>query len=643
MRKLGFKFIFLFLFYGMKPILAQDVPNHFKLLADSIIKIKPVEYKILEDIFHPFTKDSVLLEYVQSKSDLEDYKIGQIFAELALGKLKVFEGNYKLAREHYLICTSISKEIENIYKRTQSFNLIGMHFVEIESIKDALDNFNEAFQLAQIAKDTTLPFLIEINKSQNGIGEVYHLLGQYDLACEQFQKALESNLILNNLEGQALNYQNLGRCSEAQGLNDASFQYYGKAKELNDALGNALFRLVNIAKMAHLKTHFANKNEGLAELLAIYPEAEASSDPELRSRLNNSIGCALNQLGKYREATKYIRRGLAIAQQVNLPRNLDVAYTLLFQNYKATGNYEAALFNYEQAIEVRTQILEQNNNQYVYEAISNAQATKRQEVINDITLENERVNLELRRNRSALMIGGLMIILISFLLYFLYRQFQYNNDRKLNSMEQHVLRSQMNPHFLFNSLNAIKLYIIQNEQNNAINYLNKFSKLIRKILDSSTTKEITLKEELDTVELYLNIENIRFNQSIDFSIDVASDINTSLIKIPSLILQPFLENALWHGLSLKEGHKSLKLKVVRKANSFIQIIIEDNGIGRVAATKLIENRSSKRRSYGISITQERLKNFSRSFPNNFSLEIKDLLNTDGTAAGTCVFLNIPIS
>ncbi|MGS0525604.1 sensor histidine kinase [Zobellia nedashkovskayae] len=124
--------------------------------------------------------------------------------------------------------------------------------------------------------------------------------------------------------------------------------------------------------------------------------------------------------------------------------------------------------------------------------------------------------------------------------------------KKVLTLEQSMLRSQMNPHFLFNSLNSIKLYIINNEQKNAVHYLNKFSKLVRKILESSSMREIPLAEELETVDLYMNIENIRFSNEIDFKIRVDKNIDTHTVKIPSLILQPFLENAIWHGLSPKK-------------------------------------------------------------------------------------------
>lgn len=115
-----------------------------------------------------------------------------------------------------------------------------------------------------------------------------------------------------------------------------------------------------------------------------------------------------------------------------------------------------------------------------------------------------------------------------------------------------MLRSQMNPHFIFNSLNSIKFYIFNNEKENTVYYLNKFSKLIRKILIASTEKEISLAEESKTMDLYMNIENIRFSNKINYSHSVDKEIEIDSIKIPSLVLLSFLENALWHGLSSKK-------------------------------------------------------------------------------------------
>ena len=143
-----------------------------------------------------------------------------------------------------------------------------------------------------------------------------------------------------------------------------------------------------------------------------------------------------------------------------------------------------------------------------------------------------------------------------------------------------------------------------------------------------------MADELETVELYMNIENIRFSNEIKFEIEVDEGIDPHHIKIPSLILQPFLENALWHGLSSKEGEKNIDLHVSKGKDGFINISITDNGVGRAVAQKLKDGKVLKRKSVGIDITKERLANFSKDFQNNFELEIVDLFNNNGLASGT---------
>ncbi|WP_420592682.1 sensor histidine kinase [Robiginitalea biformata] len=281
------------------------------------------------------------------------------------------------------------------------------------------------------------------------------------------------------------------------------------------------------------------------------------------------------------------------------------------------------------------------NRRYVYEMISKSEVDKRKDQIEILSKENEIVKLRLRRNRTTLLVGALMLVLITLILYILYRQYQLNSEKKVLTLEQAMLRSQMNPHFLFNSLNSIKLYIINNEQKNAVHYLNKFSKLVRKILEASSLKEIPLAEELETVELYMNIENIRFNNEIDFAVEMDPEINPSLVKIPSLILQPFLENAIWHGLSSKEGEKRIRILIRQEDSGYITLVIRDNGIGRAEADKLKQRRVLKRKSVGIDITRERLANFSRDYQYNYTIEIRDLFDADGKSAGTEVILKIP--
>ena len=214
-------------------------------------------------------------------------------------------------------------------------------------------------------------------------------------------------------------------------------------------------------------------------------------------------------------------------------------------------------------------------------------------------------------------------------------------DKELAELKVSALRSQMNPHFLFNSLNAIKRYIIDNEKESAVFYLNKFSKLIRKILSSTVEKESTIEEELEIMKLYVNIENIRFNNTIDFEINVDDSINLTAIKLPSLISQPFVENAIWHGLSLKKKNRKLTVNVTKPNETLLQIEIIDNGIGRKKSEEIKQQKLLKRNSIGIKLSKERLKHFSANYENPSGIIITDLYENDNPI-GTKVCIQIPL-
>lgn len=216
---------------------------------------------------------------------------------------------------------------------------------------------------------------------------------------------------------------------------------------------------------------------------------------------------------------------------------------------------------------------------------------------------------------------------------------QYLNQ--INELKLSSLLSQMNPHFIFNALNSIKQYIISNDQKSAVYYLNKFSKLIRRILEASTKKEVSLEEELETMNLYMSIENIRFSDEIKFSTNIESETNISSIKVPSLILQPFLENAIWHGLSSKKGKKLISLNITTVGKEFIEIAIKDNGIGREASAKIKAAKSINRKSMGINLTKERLENFFSNYKQKYLLKYYDVKEGD-KINGTKVILQMPL-
>lgn len=219
---------------------------------------------------------------------------------------------------------------------------------------------------------------------------------------------------------------------------------------------------------------------------------------------------------------------------------------------------------------------------------------------------------------------------------------QINYEKKLAEAEMMALRSQMNPHFLFNSLSSIKYFILSNQNNKAADYLNKFSKLIRLVLEHSKQELVSLNSELEAISLYLSIEANRFNDQFFHKITVPKNINTHKIFIPPLLLQPFVENAIWHGLLPSNNAKktlNINIKVnPLKANSF-HFIIDDNGIGRNQSALQKNNSLKKHTSYGMDLINERINLFNKNFSYNISYEIIDKFE-DEIAKGTKIIFTI---
>ena len=214
-------------------------------------------------------------------------------------------------------------------------------------------------------------------------------------------------------------------------------------------------------------------------------------------------------------------------------------------------------------------------------------------------------------------------------------------NRQMTSLRMRALRSQMNPHFLFNSLNAIQECIITNQTDAAVMYLAKFSKLVRLILENSDQQTIPLSREIETLKLYLDVESLRFTHSFSFDIDVKTDIDPVLISIPPMLVQPYAENAIWHGLLNKQGERILKITFESDDESLL-VSIEDNGVGRKKSATFDSPMKKSKTSMGMKLTSERLDILNELNPDQAFVEIQDLMDAKGKAAGTCVKLTLPI-
>lgn len=214
-------------------------------------------------------------------------------------------------------------------------------------------------------------------------------------------------------------------------------------------------------------------------------------------------------------------------------------------------------------------------------------------------------------------------------------------NKKLASVEMSALRAQMNPHFMFNSLNSIKTYILKEKTEEASSYLTKFSQLMRSVLNNSKNVLVPLQDELKALRLYIELESLRFADEFTYTIDVEEQLQIDQLVIPPLLIQPYVENAIRHGLLEKEsGQRLLHIKISGGNNDSLVVYIEDNGVGRSHRKKSSENGVSNR-SYGMQITRDRIALIAETLGINTQVNIIDKHHPDGSAAGTIVEICIP--
>ena len=326
---------------------------------------------------------------------------------------------------------------------------------------------------------------------------------------------------------------------------------------------------------------------------------------------------------------------------------------------KRQNKHKLALEAYQASTLYNDSILNEEKSKYVLLLEQQYQSEKKEKEIALLAKEKEVQQAETKRQATLkkASMGGLafVILLAALLLYTFWQRLKNqkllatkdaelskeNFQKQVAQLEMKALRAQINPHFIFNSMNSINSMILVDDSENASRYLTKFSKLVRLILENSEHSTVSLKDELEMLETYIQLEAKRFDGKIhhEFSIDEAIDQETT--KVPSMVLQPFIENAIWHGLRHKQEDGVIKI-IVNEQEDQLKCIIEDNGIGREKALSLKEKKLHRHKSMGLKLTEERLKLLNKTDLKKL-INFTDLKDKMDRALGTRVEVIIPVS
>ena len=348
-------------------------------------------------------------------------------------------------------------------------------------------------------------------------------------------------------------------------------------------------------------------------------------------------------------ALKYGREALDLALQTKARHSIRDAYEILSNAYDRLHQTDSAYGYYRKYITIKEGI----TNDQVKGKLA---AYSYEQKINVLNKEKQLQTVKLQQQSTLknILVAGVLILLVvgSIVLRNIIlkrrneklkgEQIQNQLKQKASELEMQALRAQMNPHFIFNSLNSINRFILQNNKAQASEYLTKFSRLVRLILQNSQAPLISLESELEALQLYLELEELRFDHHFEFKINIDHEIDTEIIEVPPMIIQPYAENAIWHGLMHKEEKGHLLIQLSLEEDEILCCKITDDGVGRKKAAELKSKSASTHKSMGMRITAERIAILQQKKQLDSNILIKDLVFPDGNPAGTEVLIKIPI-
>jgi len=600
--------------------------------------------------------DTAKIDILNSLSKLVLYKDARQAKKYALEAVDIAENNsipvdpilyisiaraYSRIPDHenaivsYKTALEIAAEQKDTLVMASVHNATGIHYYNLRNASSALLEFNKAIEYGIVTNDRKLlaaawfgkalvyntfeefkgmynalqQYLnyADANKEQRKISDAYRLIGTFYRSIDQFQQAI-----------------------------DANKQSYDMAASINDSvlMGAAL-------------NHMAWYNYEMGNLdrsLEIYNKNIKFYNSEGNNALANvygNIGNIYRDWERYPEAIDNYNLSIDLSKKNHDLYNLSWLYEDISELYERIGDYRQAYDHQVLASVYRDSLMTANYQQNLAGAQAQFEADK-------TAKELELLSVKLQRNRLLVwvLIGGFALIASITILFI--NRYHFKSRRRLEAMNHTIselkqtnLRQQMNPHFIFNTLNSIQYYVFQNDKIASNNYMTKFASLIRKTLENSRHTEISIKEELDALSLYLELEELRFKQKFDWTIRVDEEIDTLAYKIPTMLIQPYVENAITHGLMNKENGKGSLHVELQLQEDQILCMISDNGIGRTKAMEIKQQKNNNHQSLGTNITESRLKLVNELYGKKMKVIYTDLMDDKEEPAGTKVEINIP--
>jgi tetratricopeptide (TPR) repeat protein len=476
----------------------------------------------------------------------------------------------------------------------------------------------------------------------NNLGNLYYLEENLVTAESYYQLALSNFKNFKNTKEIANAYCNLGAIAEQNKNFTKSLDFYTQSLHENSKIGNVLFDsklLFNIGYLYH--------SQNILDSATIYVQRAE----KIRIQIGDKDGLisaklelakiAMSQKNTYL-AEEYLQKADQLAIENNMLKWRSEILSSLTDVYREKQDFKKAFLHQSLMIQVKDSLNIINTNNRFAELSEEYESEKREKELELLQQKSQIQHLELGKKNAWIIILMIVMILGAVSIMVSLRMNRLRADHKIMDLRQKVLLTQMNPHFLFNSLTAIQSFILDKKNEEANNYLSRLANLVRSILENSREEFVSLRTELDTLKDYIELQKLRFENEISYKFEVDKNIDQDQVLVPPMLAQPFVENALIHGMLRNNPNAQIHIKISLNArNDLLQFQIIDNGIGIAEAKKNRQDINHK--SIATSIAIDRVKIYNFKSAKKMKFEIIDLKHQDPKSHGTLVCYSIPIN
>lgn len=520
---------------------------------------------------------------------------------------------------------------KNIEQQISIYRAKAEIFKQTSELSEALNYLKKAEQLANnLNSSENLSAAIKLE-----IGEVYEKQSKNQKALQEYSASEQISLSQNDRQGVLNSYSKQSKLLEKE----------GRKKE---AVDNQI-KSLNYLNQPNADSYELDESEDEVAEVVENKSTKLLDKSRAESQLNIEIGRNYIDLNKSETAINYLKDAIQISSNSGALEEQKDAYGLLSDAYSRIGKFTEALETYKNYVALVDSIYQLKEKQITASLELSKELGQRLQRINSLEtdrelqqktielLESQRVVDEESNKRLKVILYSLTIglILLLFLIYFMHRN---SKQKRLTNqlLALKNLRTQMNPHFIFNALNSVNNFISQSDERAANRYLSDFSRLMRLVLENSEHDFIPLSKELEILNLYIGLEHSRFSEKFDYQIDIDPNLEIENYQIPPMIVQPYIENAVWHGLRYLEGKGNLNLKIDQNQGA-LRIVVEDDGIGRQKSKETKTKNQKTNQSTAMKNIAERLEIINGLHQSQVSVSISDL-KADGS--GTRVEIRV---